>query len=171
MSKTENIQLAEPYKTIILRLLDELLKFFGDKLVSLIVYGSVARGDYRKDSDIDLLVIIDGLPKSKFKRVELFLEVEMKLDSLLNKLFNEGYAVTFSPVIKTPEEACRVSPLYLDMVEDAVIIYDKNDFFKKIIDKLRVNLKRLGAERVWIGNRWYWRLKKDYKFGEVINIE
>ncbi len=171
MSKTENIQLAEPYKTIILRLLDELLKFFGDKLVSLIVYGSVARGDYRKDSDIDLLVIIDGLPKSKFKRVELFLEVEMKLDSLLNKLFNEGYAVTFSPVIKTPEEARRVSPLYLDMVEDAVIIYDKNDFFKKIIDKLRVNLKRLGAERVWIGNRWYWRLKKDYKFGEVINIE
>ena len=171
MSETENIQLAEPYKTIILRLLDELLKFFGDKLVSLIVYGSVARGDYRKDSDIDLLVIIDGLPKSKFKRVELFLEVEMKLDSLLNKLFNEGYAVTFSPVIKTPEEARRVSPLYLDMVEDAVIIYDKNDFFKKIIDKLRVNLKRLGAERVWIGNRWYWRLKKDYKFGEVINIE
>jgi hypothetical protein len=29
----------------------------------------------------------------------------------------------------------------------------------------------LGAERVWVGRKWYWRLKKDYKFGEVIVIE
>jgi len=29
----------------------------------------------------------------------------------------------------------------------------------------------LKAERVRIGKRWYWRLKKDYKFGEVIRIE
>ena len=30
-----------------------------DPLASLILYGSYARGDYREDSDIDLLILID----------------------------------------------------------------------------------------------------------------
>ena len=30
-----------------------------DPLASLILYGSFARGDYREDSDIDLLILID----------------------------------------------------------------------------------------------------------------
>ncbi|MEM2744247.1 MAG: nucleotidyltransferase domain-containing protein, partial [Nitrososphaerota archaeon] len=52
-----------------------------------------------------------------------------------------------------------------------VIIYDKDNFFEKILDRLMQRLKELGAERVWMGKKWYWRLKKDYKFGEVITIE
>ncbi|MEM2206899.1 MAG: nucleotidyltransferase domain-containing protein, partial [Sulfolobales archaeon] len=31
-------------------------------------------------------------------------------------------------------------------------------------------LKELGAERVRCGRKWYWRLKRDYKFGEVIEL-
>ncbi|MEM0011314.1 MAG: hypothetical protein QW424_03010 [Candidatus Bathyarchaeia archaeon] len=57
------------------------------------------------------------------------------------------------------------------MVEDAVIIYDKDDFFKKVLDRLRRRLEELGAKRVWVGNRWYWILKPNIKFGEVVKIE
>ncbi len=76
----------------------------------------------------------------------------------------------FSPIIKTSEEAIRLSPLYLDMVEDAIIVYDRDGFFEQILENLREKLKKLGAERVWIGRKWYWRLKKKYEFGEVISI-
>lgn len=56
-------------------------------------------------------------------------------------------------------------PLYLDMVEDAVIFFDRDGFFSGILEKLRKRLNELGAERVRLGKRWYWRLKRDYKFG------
>jgi len=61
-------------------------------------------------------------------------------------------------------------PLYLDIVEDAVIFFDRDGFFSGILEKLRKRLNELGAERVRLGKKWYWRLKRDYKFGEVIEI-
>jgi len=45
---------------------------------------------------------------------------------LLEGLLREGYAITISPVIKASAEAERVSPLYLDMVEGAVIVAPKS---------------------------------------------
>ena len=57
------------------------------------------------------------------------------------------------------------------MVEDAVIVYDRNGFFEKILLRLKRKLEELGAERVWIGKKWYWRLKRNYRFGEEIVIE
>ncbi len=40
--------LAEPYRGVVSRLLDALLSLYGDNLVSLVVYGSVARGCARR---------------------------------------------------------------------------------------------------------------------------
>jgi hypothetical protein len=93
------------------------------------------------------------------------------LTESLEKLYEDGYVITFSPVIKTPEEAEKISILYLDMVEDGIIIYDKDLFFERILSRLSGRLKELGAERIWVGKKWYWRLKKDYRFGEVIIVE
>jgi len=160
----------EPYRTVIERLLNELLKVFRDDLVSVVVYGSVARGTARKDSDIDVLIVVEELPRSRFERLSMYMKAEENLDPLFNELLNRGYAVTISPILKTKREAERISPLYLDMVEDAIIVYDKNGFFEEILKRLRDKLMELGAERVWIGKKWYWRLKKDYKFGEVIEL-
>ncbi|MCD6114152.1 MAG: nucleotidyltransferase domain-containing protein [Thermoprotei archaeon] len=163
--------LDEPYRSVLGKLLSLLLEVFGENLVSLVVFGSVARGDYRRDSDIDLLLVVKNLPKGRFRRVELFEKAEEKLKKDLNALFDKGYYISFSPIIKTPEEASKISPLYLDMVEDAVIVYDRNGFFEKILLRLKRKLEELGAERVWMGKKWYWRLKRNFRFGEVITIE
>jgi len=143
---------------------------FKDDLISVVVYGSVARGDNRNDSDVDLLIIMKNLPKdSMLKRIRLFeTKVEDKLD--LDEYWKMGYYISLSPVLKTPEEAEKFSPLYLDMVYDAVILYDRNYFFTRILQKLRDRLKELGAERVRMGKKWYWVLKKDSRFGETVEL-
>jgi len=162
--------MREPYKTLIEKLIEALKRKYGDKFISLVVFGSVARGEARKDSDVDLLLVIDSIPKRRLGRQMEFMEVEKELEGYLNELFDEGYFIDFSPIIKTSEEAMRLSPLYLDMVEDAIIAYDKDDFFKKILERVRKRLEELGSKRVRMGKKWYWILKPDYRFGEVIRI-
>jgi len=162
--------LQDPYKELLDALVKSLEKHFN--LISVVIYGSVARGEAGKDSDIDLLIVADNLP-DRYERFKLFemAEKDKKVKHLLESLRRKGYNVFLSPIIKSRKEASIITPLYLDMVEDAVILYDKEDFFSKILERLRKRLMELKAERVRIGKRWYWRLKKDYKFGEVIRIE
>jgi len=157
--------LPERFRSVVSVLVSKLLEFFNGRLVSVVVFGSVARGDFRVDSDLDVLIVVEGLPRSRLKRQDLFMEVESRVFSVL------GFQVEFSPILKTPSEAERFSPLYLDMVEDAVIVYDRDDFFKSVLERLSEKLKSLGAKRVFLGKKWYWILKENCRFGEVITIE
>lgn len=40
-----------------------------------------------------------------------------------------------------------------------------------VLEDLKRRLEELGAKRVWVGDKWYWVLKPDIKFGEVVEIE
>lgn len=64
------------FKKIQEKLLEETRAFYGDRLVSLVVFGSVARGTYREDSDLDVLIIAERLPLGRMKRVEEFSSIE-----------------------------------------------------------------------------------------------
>ena len=154
---------------IIIEELNKLVRdHYKDDLISLIVFGSIGRGTFREDSDIDLLIIANNLPNGRIKRINHFMTVEEKMESLLKSLeLNQMY---LSTIIKSPEEAIKGSPLFLDMIEDGIILYDKDNFFKDILNKLKENLQKLGAKRIRVGNIWYWKLKKDYQFGEEIKL-
>ncbi len=80
----------------------------------------------------------------------------------------QGMFADVFPILKTPEEAARLVPLYLDMVEDAEILFDRDGFFAGGLEKLRQPLARLGARRVRRGRYWYWDLQPDYRPSEVV---
>ncbi|MFP3189171.1 MAG: nucleotidyltransferase domain-containing protein, partial [Sulfolobaceae archaeon] len=74
--------IKEPYATLLNNMLKIMKEEFKDDLISVVVYGSVARGDNRNDSDVDLLIIMKNLPKdSMLKRIRLF---ETKVEDKLN---------------------------------------------------------------------------------------
>lgn len=132
--------------------------------------GSVARGECHKDSDVDLLVIAEELPKSRFARNDLLRQqLEALRDEILS-LEEKGYHPRFSWLAKTRQEAEYHSPLYLDMTEDAIILYDKGAFFQGVLDEMRARMREYGSRRVWVKGGWYWDLKPDYKYGDIIEI-
>ncbi|MBO3754485.1 MAG: HEPN domain-containing protein [Candidatus Brockarchaeota archaeon] len=56
--------------------------FFGEKLISVVVFGSVARGDAKPSSDTDILVVAENLPKTirgAQESVELSLKTVLRL--------------------------------------------------------------------------------------------
>jgi predicted nucleotidyltransferase len=143
---------------------------YGDPLVSLAVFGSVARGTARPDSDLDLFLVVEDLPRGRRARLATFDPVERALASAIEKLAATGIAVELSPVLRTPEDLRITSPLLLDLTEDAVILLDRNGTLAGALADLRIRLRQLGSRRVWIGTRWYWDLKPDYRRGEIIQL-
>lgn len=160
----------DEFEGLLTRLAEEARAFYGGRLVSLVVFGSVGRGTMRADSDIDLLVVADPLPDGRIPRVREFDGLEARLAKDLARARGAGVETRLSPVFKTPEEARGGSPLFLDMLDDARLLEDRGDFFARVLSALRGRLSRQGARRVWRGNAWYWDLKPDYRPGDVVEL-
>ena len=52
---------------ILYRIAHEASDIFGDRLHSVILFGSYARGDYDEDSDIDIMLLADVKPEELLK--------------------------------------------------------------------------------------------------------
>jgi predicted nucleotidyltransferase len=162
--------LKEAFDELLKETLNTIRRYYGDRLITVAVYGSVGRGTMRFDSDIDLLIVANNLPNGRWNRTREFDTVDDALERAFQDASRHGINTRLSAVLKTPEEAEAGSPLFLDMTEDARLLYDRDGFFASRLERLRERLRQLGSKRIWRGNMWYWDLKPDYKPGEVIEL-
>lgn len=58
---------------------EEIIREFGDKVHSILLFGSRARGDFRADSDIDLLILFQFCEKIGEKERHFFRELTDKI--------------------------------------------------------------------------------------------
>jgi predicted nucleotidyltransferase len=161
---------AETLRTLSRQYADLLVQALGDRLVSVVLFGSVARGDASPDSDIDLLIVARDLPRGHFARKRLLARADSAFEPLLADARAGGVSARLARIVRTPEEARRRIPLYLDLTEDAVLLHDPHGFFRGVIDEMRDSLRRLGSRRVRSGDSWYWDLKPDFKPGEKFEL-
>jgi len=104
------------------------------------------------------------------RRIQEFETVENRLLHLIRTAHEKGWSVSLSPVIRTPAEVRIGGFLYLDMVDDAIILYDRENYFSQFLDRYAQRLKDYGAKKIrWRGG-WYWDIKPDAAPGEVISL-
>ena len=91
----------------------------------IILYGSRARGDHRKDSDIDLL-ILKKTKKRYFDRISDIQKLLYKKEYFLNP---KEYVEGLDPIVYTPKEIEQLkqkgSFFIRDILEDGKIIYEQ----------------------------------------------
>lgn len=134
---------------------------FGEALVTLVAFGSQVVGRARPESDLDLLLVIRGLPRRRLDRQGLVGAIAHEVSDAL--------AERVSMILLTPEEAATVKPFYLGLLEGHRVLVDRDEFLAGVLDRLRKRLAELGARRLTdeLGNP-YWDLKPDYVLGEDV---
>lgn len=162
------------YKKVLEGFLDLLKVEFYDNLVSVVLYGSVARGKGSILSDIDLLLILESCHPNYHRCLDQVLDVVDRLKKL--KIYGKtwekvGQEPFFSFLILSRKEAEGNRYIFLDMVDDAKILYDKNDFFAGRLKQIKKRIKELGSQKFTLEDgSWYWDLKPDLKIGDAFTL-
>jgi predicted nucleotidyltransferase len=156
------------FEDLMVALREACLEVYEERLISLCVFGSVAAGTMRPDSDSDVLLVCEPLPHGRMARVREFEEVDRLCEGCFNQAMKEGVATVFSPHIKTPGEVLQGSPVFLDMTDTVRILFDRDRFFDGYLGALKDKLSRLGARKVRFGGGYYWILKPNLKAEEEI---
>jgi len=105
------------------RLIEAYKSHLRENLISIVIFGSRARGDHTENSDFDILIIAAHLPERHLARMGYIRGPLFK--------FNEKVQV----LAKTPDEFDSIfPPLYLDIALDGKILVDKDGKIRWIAD-------------------------------------
>ncbi len=92
----------------------------GSSVDSMVVYGSVARGEAREDSDIDILILSKEGSRIANKVLEINYDLDLQSDTVSIHIYY------------TPEEFEKLlsvgSPFAEDVVNQGVVLYDNGTF-------------------------------------------
>lgn len=102
---------------------DQLNKNFKDEILSVVLFGSLARGE-KRIGDIDLLIITNRKLGSAYKVTNLFAK------QVFGKLFGK-YNVLFSPIIydyKSFQDLKNTSYLFDNIRREGKVIYGESLF-------------------------------------------
>jgi len=160
------------YKPLLDRFVAILHGTLGHNLVSLVLYGSVARGTAGPQSDIDLLLIQEGALPSYARRLQAISPAlrQLRGEPVFRRLEARGISPALSVIVLSPAEAQQNRHVYLDMIEDARLLVDRDGFFQRRLDVLKARLRDLGSKKVRRGASWYWDLKPDLRPDEAIAL-
>lgn len=92
---------------------------YGNHIKQIILYGSYARGDFHKGSDIDIMVLVDLTD----------IQIEDYSDQLseLGFEYNVNHDIWFMPVVKNVQHFgkwCAVYPFYSNVAKEGIVIYE-----------------------------------------------
>lgn len=125
-----------------------------ENFISAIQFGSTTKSYIKFETDVDLLLVFNNVPKNKWDRFQFIKNKESELEDSLKKIKN--YNLIPSILCWQKDSFEKLHPLYLDFVDSSNILYDPDSIAKKVINKTEDWLKKRGAVKVQKGHLWYW---------------
>ena len=143
--------------------------FGGERILSVALFGSVARGQARPDSDIDLLVVhkeVDFNPA--YRSVDI--AFALKQEDEFKRLEEQGLNPQPACIFMTEGELWDRPHILLNILVEGILLFDVG-VLKSRLKALKERLNALGSKRVALADgTWYWDLKPDWKPGEIIEL-
>ena len=103
---------------ILKQFISQISDLIGDRLKKVILYGSYARGDYKNNSDIDIMILTDfndeELAKYRMEIRDLACDLELENDIII------------SPIVRNIEKynnRINVIPFYMNVQKEGVVLH------------------------------------------------
>lgn len=110
--------MPQTMENIIINYVAEIQKIYGSHLRRIILYGSYARGDFRADSDVDIMILLDlsDLEAKGYSRQLSCMTYDFNLDNDLD----------IKPIVKSEEHFKKWAvnyPFYANVQREGVVLY------------------------------------------------
>jgi hypothetical protein len=135
---------------------DELQREFKDGLVAVALFGSTARGEAKPRSDLDFLVVLSG-GRGADRRAKVYrcIHTAVTADGVSRDItlldMDEAFLL---------DQDAEITPLILNVVADAVILYDPKGELVSFVNRVKKIIQLAGLERYAVkGGKYGWKAK------------
>lgn len=160
------------FRPVLRRYCELLLDHFGERLIGALVFGSIARGDWTRVSDIDVAVIVKDWKIPSWERIRELMAVQKKLRDTPE--YRGATAKGYAPIIQEyplDEEEARLSQrIYIDACVEGIVLFERERFLTRVLAEFRKRMQQLGAKRVTLPTGEYYWILKEVKAGEVFEL-
>jgi len=148
----------------LIRILRNRLNDVPDAIKVILLFGSIARGEMREKSDIDLLVLYEGLHISNpiSRRRHLYRLVMDHIGDLFDAvtLIDMELREFLRPKI--------ITPLLLNIYWDSIVIIDRTRRIEGFLNYVRKRIREVGLVRVKNERAYYWKLPRPFRRIEIL---
>ncbi len=114
------------------------------------LFGSVAKNSYNDLSDIDFLIVVDD----EYKYTKTLWEIRKKLLPMEENFIKNGKYYRFSPFVLSKSDLRDIIPLYFDIVDYGIIMYERDKILTDFFDRVRAlphkrRITSVGMELKW----------------------
>ncbi len=125
------------------KIVEEMKRYFGSELVSVVLFGSQARGTAGEYSDIDLVVIVEGITSDWREQDKII--IELKRSPGLTRL-------PVSIILKSPDTVIAsldvVQPLLFGILKSYKVLYDLSNFFETQAEVYRKHMQEWDVQEI-----------------------
>lgn len=110
--------MSQNLKEIIKKYAEDVHELYGNRLRTIILYGSYARGDFRQDSDIDIMILVDLAEQEIMKESRKLYDITFE--------YNFQYNLMIMPIVKNIEHFNKwlhAYPFYYNVKKEGVKLY------------------------------------------------
>ena len=144
---------------------------YKEDLLSVILFGSVARGKWNNESDIDLFIIFTN--KSSIRtdinnQLTKFISDYERKSKLKNSKGDRLFS-TIQDISLSLKDLHTFRTIFYDIAMDGIILFDRNQTGFHFLKKIKNRIEEKGLRRVFVKeNDYYW--ERNVEFGEIIEL-
>ncbi len=144
---------------------------YKEDLLSIILFGSVARGKWNNESDIDLFIIFTNKSSLRTiinKRLTKIIS-DYERNSKLRNSKGDRLFSTIQDISLVLKDLHTFRTIFYGIAMDGILLFDRNQTGLHFLKKIKKRIEEKGLRRIFIKeNDYYWERK--VKFGEIIEL-
>ncbi len=123
------LKMDQDIKSYIMAFVDKIVE--NPHTLGIILFGSVAKGNFTKFSDIDIAVITD----SKYlDYLEYLNKSRRALEQYQENLIKRGLSLYISPLIIHIEDVKKINPIYFEIADYGIVLFQRGNAVSEFLN-------------------------------------